>query len=122
MSWSRQIYSSWLYVLKTSSRRFQEVFKTSSRHLQDVLKTSSRRLTKKLWKTSSRHLQDVFKTSSRGLAKLSSRRFQDVSSSFREVFNTFLRRTPKTVIYRGICLGHITSNKVMVSVENLQER
>ena len=43
-SWSRPIYSSWLYV-----------FKTSSRCLQDVFKTSSRRLAK----TSSRHLQDV---------------------------------------------------------------
>ena len=42
-SWSRTIYSSWLYVLKTSSRRFQDVFKTSSRRFQDVFKTS--------WKT-----------------------------------------------------------------------
>ena len=33
-SWSRPIYSSWLYVFKTSSRRLA---KTSSRHLQDVL-------------------------------------------------------------------------------------
>ena len=35
-SWSRPIYSSWLYVFKTSSRRLA---KTSSRHLQDVFKT-----------------------------------------------------------------------------------
>ena len=54
-SWSRPIYSSWLYVFKTSSRRFQDVFKTSCKN--------------------------VFKTSSRRLAKISSRRFQDVSSS-----------------------------------------
>ena len=89
-SWSRPIYSSWSYVFKTSSRRFQDIFKTSSRRLA---KTSSRRLAK----TSSRHLQDVFlrrfqdvvqkrlpdifKTSSRRLAKMSSRPFQDVSSS-----------------------------------------
>ena len=33
-SWSRPIYSSWLYVFKTSSRRLA---KTSSRHLQVVL-------------------------------------------------------------------------------------
>ena len=54
--------------------------------------------------------QDVFKTSSRRLAKMSSRRFQDVSSSYtvlvnkfsrclQDVFTTFLRRTAKTVIY-----------------------
>ena len=43
-SWSRPIYSSWSYVFKTSSRRFQHVFKTSSRRLA---------------KTSSRHLEDV---------------------------------------------------------------
>ena len=69
-SWSRPIYSSWLYVFKTSSRRFQDVFKTScknvfktsSRRLQDVFKTSSRRLEKRL--------QDIFKTSSRRTIKL----------------------------------------------------
>ena len=43
-SWSRPIYSSWLYVFKTSSRRFQGVFKTSC---------------KKVFKPSSRRLQDV---------------------------------------------------------------
>ena len=65
-SWSRPIYSSWPYVFKTSSRRFQDVFKTScknvfktsSRRLQDVLKTSSRHLQDVL----QRYLQDVFKT------------------------------------------------------------
>ena len=69
-SWSRPIYSSWLYVFKTSSRRLA---KTSSRHLQDVFKTSSRRLQDVL--------KNVCKTSSRRLAKISSRRFQDVLSS-----------------------------------------
>ena len=103
-SWSRPIYSSWPYVFKTSSRRFQDVFKTSSRRLQDVFKTFSRRLQDvfktssrrlqdvliktnmfalalRLQKTSSRRFQDVFKTSSRRLAKTSSRHFQGVSSS-----------------------------------------
>ena len=47
-SWSRPIYSSWLYVFKTSSRRLA---KTSSKRLQDVLKN--------VFKTSSRRLQDV---------------------------------------------------------------
>ena len=52
---------------------------------EDVLKTSSRRLGQDqyicLGHASSRRLQDVLKTSSRRLAKISSRRFQDVSSS-----------------------------------------
>ena len=49
-SWSRQIYSSCLYV-KSSSRHLA---KRSSRHLQDFFKTSSGRLEKRL--------QDIFKT------------------------------------------------------------
>ena len=107
----------------TSSRRFQNALKTSptrlakmsSRHLQDVFKTFSSCL----------HLQDVFKRlqnvlqkclqdiSSRGpqdILKMSSRRFPDFSLSstvlvnrfsrcLRDVFKTFLRRTPKTIIY-----------------------
>ena len=56
-------------LLKTSPRRLQVVLKTSSRHLRDVFKT--------FW----RLLQDVFKTSPKRLGKMSSRRFQDVSSS-----------------------------------------
>ena len=66
-SWSRPIYSSWPYVFKTSSRRFQDVFKTysrrlaitSSRHFEDVFKKSC----KNVFKTSSRRLKDVLKTS-----------------------------------------------------------
>ena len=131
----KTIYSSWSYVFKTSSRRFQDVlprclqdvFKTSSRRLQDVFKTSSRRLAK----TSSRHLQDVFKTFWRRLQDVLQRYLQDVFKTYhqvklflltnlRDVFNTFLRRTAKTVIYRRICLGH-TSEKFMVSVQNLRE-
>ena len=72
----------------------QDVFKAFWRHLQDVYEM--------FWK----RLQDVFKTSSRRLAKMSSRRFQDVSSSYtvlvnkfsrclQDVFTTFLRRTAK---------------------------
>ena len=56
--------------------------------------------------------EDVFKTSSRRLAKMSSIRLQDL-------FNTFLRRTAKTIIYRQICLGH-TSEKFMVRVQIFQ--
>ena len=132
-SWSRPIYSSWLYVFKTSSRRLQDIFKTSSRHLQDVLKMSSRPL-QGVFKTSSRRFEDVFKMSSRHLQDVLQRYLQDVFKTYHQVklflltrlweaFNTFLRRSfPKTVIYRGICLGNTTSDKFMVSVQNLQER
>ena len=125
----------YIRLVHTSSRRLQDVFKTSSRRLQDVFKTSSRRLAK----TSSRHLQDVlprrlqdvFKTSSRRLANTSWRHLQDVLKTYHqvklflltslwEVFNMFVRRTAKTIVYRRIHLGH-TSEKFMVTVQNLQE-
>ena len=48
-SWSTPIYSSWPYVFKMSSRRFQDVFKTSY---------------KNVFKTSSRCIQDVLQASS----------------------------------------------------------
>ena len=123
---SRPIYSSWPYIFKTSSRRFQDVFKTSCQY---VFKTSSRHL-QDVFKTPLRRFEDVFKTSPRRLAKMSSRRFQDVLSSYtvlvnkfsrclQDVFTTFLRCTSKTVTYRRICLGH-TSEKFMISVQNLQ--
>ena len=125
-SCSRPIYSSCPYVFKTSSRRFQDVFKTSSRRFQDVFKTSC----KNVFKTSSRRLQDVFKTSSRRLANTSWRHLQDVLKTYHQVklflltslselFNMFVRRTAKTVVYRRIHLGH-ASEKFMVSVKNLQ--
>ena len=128
-------------------RRLQDVFKTfdqdeyirlSLRSSEDAFKTSSRRLGQdqyiRLGHTSSRRLQDVFKTSSRRLAKTSSRHLQDVFKTYHQVklflltrlweaFNTFLRRSfPKTIIYRGICLGNTTSDKFMASVQNLQEK
>ena len=68
-------------VLKTSSRRLNDVLKTSSRRLQDIIKTSCQ----DVFNMSSKRLQDflknVFMTSSIRLVKISSRRFQDVSSS-----------------------------------------
>ena len=92
-SWSRPIYSFWPYV-KTSSRRFQDVFKTSSKCLQDVLvKTSIFVL--------ANCLQDVCKTFLRRLAKKSSRRFEDVLKTswsipiylcWLDVFKTYSRR------------------------------
>ena len=103
MFWLRVIYSSWSYVFKMSSGRFQDVFKTSSRRLaktsslQDILKASSRRFEK---------------TSSRRLAKMSSRRFQDVSSSYTFlVITMFLRRAAKSVIYtEGFALDTLLRN------------
>ena len=81
MSWTIQ-YSSWLYVFKTSSRRFQDVFKTSSRRV----KMSFRHPQKVLL----RRLQDIFKTSSRGLTKASSRHLQDVlQRCLQDFFNTY---------------------------------
>ena len=107
-------------VFETSPRRLGQdqyirLVHTFSRHLQDVLL---------------RRLQDVFKTSSRRLANTSWRHLQDVLKTYHqvklflltslwEVFNMFVRRTAKTVVYRRIHLGH-TSEKFMVSVQNLQ--
>ena len=108
-------------VLKTSWRRIstsasEDVFKTSSRRLdqdeyirlrlkssEDVFKTSSRCLSRdqyiRLGHTFSKrpqdvlqkHIQYVFKTFSTRLAKISSRRFQDVSSSQTDFINTSSR-------------------------------
>ena len=142
-SWKRLKVVFCLRLQKTSSRRLQDVLmkaniflliirlqKTSSRRLQDVLvKTNIFVLSIRLqdvFKTSSRRFQDVFKTSSR--------RLQDIFKTYHQVklflltrlweaFNRFLRRSfPKAIIYRGICPGNTTSDKFMVSVQNLQER
>ena len=133
-SWLRPIYLSWSYVFKTSSRRFQDVFKTTSRRVYRdqyicLGHTSSRRL-QDVFNTSSRHFQGIFKTSSRILAKMYSRRFQDVSLSYtvlvnmfsrylQDVFTTFLRRTEKT-----FTLLHLPPTQlweIMVSMQILQE-
>ena len=97
--------------------RLQDVSKTSSRRLQDVFKTSSKRLQDVLQK----RVQDVLKTSSRRLQDLLQRYLQDVFKTYHQVkLFLFSRSIAKTVIYRRICLGH-TSEKFMVSVQNLQE-
>ena len=107
------------HVFKTSCKN---VFKTFRRCLQDVFKSSSRRL------------QNVFKTSSTNLQDFLQRYLQDVFKAYDQVklffltclweeFNTLLGRSfPKTVIHRGICVGDTTSEKFMVSAQNLQER
>ena len=95
-------------VFKTFSRRFQDVFKMSCKN---VFKTSSRRLQDVL----QRYLQEVFKTYHQVKLFMLTR--------LRGVFSTFVRRSfPKTVIYRGVCLGTTTSEKFIVSSQNLQER
>ena len=127
-----------LAIIPANIRLDEDVFrlrlqKTSSRRLQDVLiKTNMFALALRLQKTSSRRLQDVFKTFSRRLQDVLQRYLQDVFKTYhqvklflltrlREVFNTFLRLSfPMTVIYRGICLGNTTSEKFMVSAQNLQ--
>ena len=143
-SWWRRLEDVFrLRLQKTSSRRFSQdqyicLGYTSSRRLQDVFKTFSIRLQDVL----PRCLQDIFKTSSKRLAKTSSRHLQgrlqrylqDVFKTYYQVklfllthlweaFDTFLRRSfPKTIIYsRGIFLSNTTSDKFMVSVQNLQE-
>ena len=67
-SWRRLDQNHYIRLRHTSSRCFQDVFKTSSRCLRDVLKMSLRRL-----------------------AKMSSRCFQNVSSSYTVLVNKFSR-------------------------------
>ena len=123
-------------VFKTSSRRLQYVFKLSG---QNVLKTSSKRLQDvlqkrlhEIFKTSPRRFKDAFKTFSRYLQGVLQGCFEDffktyyqvkmfLLTSLQDVFNTFLRRSAKRIIYRRICLGH-TSEKFVGSVQNLQDR
>ena len=122
-------------VFKTSSRRLQYVFKMSC---QNVLKMSSKRLQdvlqkllQEIFKTSPRRFEDVFKTSPRYLQGVLQGCFEDffktyyqvkmfLLTSLQDVFNTFLRRSAKRIIYRRICLGH-TSEKFLGSVQNLQD-
>ena len=109
------------HLAKTSSRHLQDVLKTSSKHpqgvlprsLQGVFKTSSRRLVK----TSSRHLQGILKTFSLlDIFKTYHKVKLFLLTSLRDVFNTFVRPTAKTVIYRRIYLCH-TPDKFMVSAQ-----
>ena len=91
-SCSRPICSSWSHVFKTSCKN---VFKTSSRRLQDALKTSSR------------HLQDVLQRCPQDVFKTYHQVKRFLLTSLRDVFNTLLRCSAKTVIYKRIYLGQI---------------
>ena len=123
------IYSSSSYLLKTSSRRFQDIFRTSSRCLQNVLQ----KLLQDIFKTSFQDVsktscKDTFETSSRrfqGVFKTSSWRLQDVSSSQTVLVNASSRRLQNVFeTYcedRKIGLGH-TSEKFMVRKQIFQGR
>ena len=118
--------SSSLNVLKTSSRCLDqgEYIRFSHTSLEGVFKTSLRRLGQdqyiRLGHTSSRRFQDVLQRCLQDVFKTYHQVKLFVLTRLRDVFNTFLKRTAKTVIYRRIYLGH-TSEKFMVSVQILQE-
>ena len=113
-------------LIKTSSRRLQDVFclrlqKTSSGSLdQDEYIRLSHTSSEDVFKTSLKHFQDVLQKRLQDILKTYHQVKVFLLTHFRHVFNTFLRRTAKTVIYRRICLDH-TSNKFMVNVQNLQD-
>ena len=125
-SWWRRllkmiIFASVIRLHKTSSRSLGQdqcirLGHTTSRRLQDIFKTSSRPPAK----SSSRHLQDVLQRYLPNILKTYHQVKPFLLTSLRDVFNTFLRRTAKPVIYGRICLSH-TSEKLMVSVQKLQE-
>ena len=105
----------------------QDAFKTFTRRLQDVFKTSCqvvfKKVCKNVFKTSSRHLQDDLQRYLLDVFKAYHQVKLFLLTRLWEVFNTFLRRSfPKKVIYRGVYLGNTTSEKFLVSVQNLQER
>ena len=123
------IFSLIIRLQKTSSRRLDEDKYILINHTSSVRLGQDQYI--RLIHTSSRRLEDVFKTSSRRPANTSWWHLQDVLKTYHqvklfllaslwEVFNMFVRRTAKTVVYRRIHLGH-TSEKFTVSVQNLQE-
>ena len=130
------IFALLIRLQKTSARRLDQdqyirLDHMYSRRLQDFFKTSSRRFAT----TCLRRFQEVFKMFCKNVYKTSSRRLQDVlkmssrnvqgifKTSCKDVFKTFSRRIIKLNCLPGsrICLGY-TSEKFMVSVENLHVR
>ena len=109
------------YVFKTSC---ENVFKIYSKRLLDVFKTSckndledafpSKRLPHVLQRCHQQIGNKMFwKSFIKLLVNMSLRLLWDS-------FNTFLRRTAKTIIYRKICVDH-TSEKSIIMVQNVQE-
>ena len=116
MSSRRLGQDQYIRLSHTPSGRIQDIFEMFSKFLQNDFKTSLRRLAK----TTSRHLQDVLKRYLQEVFKTYHQVKLFLLTSLRDVFNTFLSGTAKTVIRRRIYLYH-TSGKFMVSVQNLQE-
>ena len=107
---SRNVSQQTFVLMKTSSRRLQDVLiktnmfalalllqKTSSRRLEDVLVETNIFVLAICLQDVFKSLQDVFKTSSRrlqGVFKASSRRLQGIfKTSCKDIFKTFPRRT-----------------------------
>ena len=80
MSWTIQ-YSSWLYVFKTSSRCFQDVFKTSSRRVKMSFRHPQKVLLRRLQEVLQKRLQDIFKTSCKDVFKTFSSRIIKLNCS-----------------------------------------
>ena len=108
-------------LMKTSSRRLDQdeyicwshtSLKSSRRHLEDVLvKTNIFVLAIRLH-GAFKSCKNVFKTSSRGLAKMFSRRFQDVSST------VLVNKSSRRIQYckEDLLQKDLPSEKFMVSV------
>ena len=83
--WRRLDQDQYIRLGHASSVRLEGIFKTSSWRLQDIFKMSCQDVLQKrlqeIFKTFWRRFQDVLKPSSRRLTKMSSRHFQEVSSS-----------------------------------------
>ena len=116
------IFALVIRLQKTPSRRLGQdqdtrLGHTPSRHLEDVLQKRLQDFLKTFWRRFQdvlrRYLQDVFKTYHQVKVSL--------LTCLWDVVKIFLRPTAKTVIYRRICGGH-TSEKFVVSVQNLHER
>ena len=115
------IFTLVICLQKTSSRHLGQdqyicLGHTSLRCLQDVLQ----KCLQDVLKTSSRHLQDVLQRCLQDIFKMYYQVRPFLLKRLWDVFNTFLRRSAKKVIYWRIFLGH-TPEKFMVSVQNLQE-
>ena len=96
-----------LLILKTSSRRlqnmswrcFQHIFGVTTLRLEDVLKTSWRHLARSLedvWKTNNCYAEDVFRTPWRHALKMSWGHV--LKTSWRHIFKTCLEDVLKTCL------------------------
>ena len=82
---SRRTYSLYSYIFR---RRLKDVLKTSSRRLEDVLKKLLQDVLKKSW----RRFEDALRTQE---TRTLSRRFQDVSSSYTVLVNKFFKMSSR---------------------------